>query len=104
MKHLLSNKTGQLAEENLFSLLKDKRNKRVYVASTLSKFNFIMNQIVRATYNNKTLTKYLLGIHFKEAREQIGTSSLEDSELTHLDNALHTRYLKKIRELKIPMN
>jgi len=103
MRHLDSKRTGNSAEINLMDMLKNNKNKHRYVSIKLSEFSRIMKIIIDGYYDIRT-TKYLLKIHREEYVRNIDDSTLVGDEKTHLINAIKTRYMKVIRELKLPLN
>jgi hypothetical protein len=103
MKKFRKFKTNTSAEFNLMDMLKRKGkvNKLRYVSSTLEKFGNIMNKIIKHNYNDETLVKYLLKLHFKQTNKNLKMSSLKKVERDHLKNVLKTRYRIKLKKHNI---
>ena len=97
-----SKKHGQDGEKILFLRIKDNKNQKRYVSKTLSEFSEIQNKYVELLSND--LLKHSLKINLEFFYKRINESKLDKEEIDYLRNALHTRYMKKIRLLEIPLN
>lgn len=100
----LTTKTGQRAEDNLLDMVKNNKWRHRYVSTTLTEFSTVMNQICNKFRGNDRMIKYLTRIHFEDSKKRIRESQLVGDELTHLDSALHTRWLEKLRKENIKLS
>lgn len=104
MKHLLSKRTGQRAEENLLDIVKDSKKKTNYVRVSLHKLSETLNEVAKSnldTHTIKTVLRLLLDNKLKHINE---SRVLDEFELEHLRNACRTRWMKTVRKFKIPLN
>ena len=101
MKHIVSKNTGTLAEDSLFDMLLNERNKRRYVSAKLSKFSKLMYEIISLSNGDKKMTKYLLHMHKETHIATVKTSNLDSKEQSFLKNAIKARYMKQVNVLEI---
>ena len=97
-----SKKYGNFGEKVLFKIIKDKKHEKRYVSKTLTEFSEIQNKYTDVLTDN--ILKHALRTNLDFFYKRIESSNLNEKELGFMRNALHTRYLKKTREYKIPMN
>ena len=104
MNHWPSVKSGNLAETNLFDMVKDQRNKHQYVSKALANYSAFNKIILTKHYNDTKTFKYLLEIHKDRTIRNTENSALNKVERDHLINAIKTRYKEYIRRYKLPLN
>lgn len=81
------------AEEILFNILKNDKNKRAYVSNKLSDFSRYTKEIINSNLSTKT-KKYLIMNMYKQYRKDTYDSTLIGKEFTFMLNSLKARYLK----------
>lgn len=81
------------AEDVLFDILKDDKNKRAYVTNKLGDFSRYTKEIITSNLSTKT-KMYIMMNMYKQYRIDLTNSNLEGKEFTFMLNALKARYLK----------
>ena len=104
MNHWPSVKSGNLAERNLFDMVKDQRNKHQYVSKVLANYSRTNKTMFMKLYGDTKTLKYILEIHKDRTIENTKNSALNKVERDHLINAIKTRYKEYIRRYKLPLN